>query len=141
GASDMPMKSDDLGTVGLGQFPIVIGGVVPVVNLEGVTSGQIRFTGPVLADIFLGKLKKWSDPAIQGLNSDLKLPDGPITIVHRLDSSGTTLNWANYLSKVSAECRAKAGEAASPDSPARVAGKGNEGSATSRNRMKRAIGY
>jgi len=141
GASDMPMKSDDLGTVGFGQFPIVIGGVVPVVNLEGVTSGQIRFTGPVLADIFLGKLKKWSDPAIQGLNPDLKLPDGPITIVHRLDSSGTTFNWANYLSKVSAEWRDKVGEGASLDWPAGVAGKGNEGVATFVNRLKRSIGY
>jgi phosphate transport system substrate-binding protein len=90
GASDMPLNSDDLAKLGMGQFPLVIGGVVPVVNLEGVGPGQMRFSGPLLADIFLGKVKSWNDPAILQLNSDLKLPNTPILVVHRSDGSGTT---------------------------------------------------
>ena len=95
GASDMPMRSEDLEKLGMGQFPLVIGGVVPVVHIEGVQPGQIRFTGPLLADIYLGKVKTWNDPAIQSINPDLKLPNAGISVVHRSDGSGTTFNWAN----------------------------------------------
>ncbi|MGA8750915.1 MAG: phosphate ABC transporter substrate-binding protein PstS [Pseudolabrys sp.] len=90
GASDMPMKPADLQKLGLGQFPLVIGGIVPVVNIEGVQPGQLRFTGPVLADIYLGKIKNWNDPAIATLNPNLKLPNAAIAVVHRSDGSGTT---------------------------------------------------
>ncbi|MCX7322818.1 MAG: phosphate ABC transporter substrate-binding protein PstS, partial [Hyphomicrobiales bacterium] len=101
GASDMPLKPDELAKAGLGQFPLVIGAVVPVVNLEGVAPGKMRFSGPVLADIFMGKIKNWNDPALKALNPDLALPATAITVVHRTDGSGTTFNFANYLSKVS----------------------------------------
>lgn len=141
GASDMPLKSDELETLGLFQFPIVIGGVVPVVNIEGVDPGQIKFTGPVLADIFLGKLNKWNDPAIRAINPGLKLPDAPIYVVHRLDGSGTSFNWANYLSKVSAEWKEKVGEGTSVEWPIGVGGKGNEGVAVFVNQIKNSIGY
>ena len=99
GASDMPLKSEELQKMGLGQFPLVIGGVVPVVNLEGIQPGQLRFTGALLADIFLGKVRTWGDPAIQKLNPEVKLPNMGIAVVHRSDGSGTTFNWVNYLSK------------------------------------------
>jgi phosphate transport system substrate-binding protein len=100
GASDAPMKPEELKKLGMGQFPLVIGGIVPVVNVDGVAAGQIKFTGPLLADIYLGKVKAWNDPAIAKLNPDLKLPSAAITVVHRSDGSGTTFNWVNYLSKV-----------------------------------------
>jgi phosphate transport system substrate-binding protein len=141
GASDMPMKPDDLTKAGLGQFPLVIGGVVPVVNIEGVRPGQIRFTGPILADIFLGKLKKWSDPAIRAINPDLKLADAPIVVVHRLDGSGTTFNWVNYLSKVSGEWKDKIGEGTNVEWPVGVSGRGNEGVAAYTSQIKNSIGY
>jgi phosphate transport system substrate-binding protein len=141
GASDMPLKSDQLAQLGLGQFPLVIGGVVPVVNIDGVKPGQIRFTGALLADIFLGKLTKWNDPALQALNPDLKLPDAAITVVHRSDGSGTTFNWANYLSKASPEWRDKVGEGTSVDWPVGANGKGNEGVAVFVNQIKNSIGY
>lgn len=141
GASDMPMKPEDLKDLGMGQFPLVIGGVVPVVNIEGVKPGEIKFTGPVLADIYLGKIANWSDPAIAKLNPDLKLPDGKITVVHRSDGSGTTFNWVNYLSKVSDDWKSKVGEGTSVSWPTGVGGKGNEGVAAYVNRIANSIGY
>jgi phosphate transport system substrate-binding protein len=113
GASDMPMKPEELREHGMGQFPLVIGGVVPVVNIHGVNDGEIKFTGPLLADIYLGKIQSWNDPAIVKLNPGLKLPNAKITVVHRSDGSGTTFNWVNYLSKVSPEWRQKVGEGTS----------------------------
>ena len=127
GASDMSLKSEELAKLGLGQFPLVIGGVVPVVNIERVELGQLKLTGGVLADIFLGKVQKWNDPALRALNPDLRLPDAPITVVHRSDGSGTTFNWVNYLSKSSAEWRDKVGEATSVEWPIGIGGRGNEG--------------
>lgn len=141
GASDMPMSADELKSKGLGQFPSVIGGVVPVVNIEGVAPGKIRFTGPLLADIYLGKVRKWSDPAIAKVNPGLKLPDANITVVHRSDGSGTTFNWVNYLSKVSSEWKSKVGEGTSVAWPVGVGGKGNEGVAAYVNRLKNSVGY
>lgn len=141
GASDMPMSADELKSKGMGQFPSVIGGVVPVINIDGVAPGKIRFTGPLLADIYLGKVHKWSDPAIAKVNPGLKLPDANITVVHRSDGSGTTFNWVNYLSKVSPEWKSKVGEGTSVAWPTGVGGKGNEGVAAYVNRLKNSIGY
>lgn len=141
GASDMPMKPEELAAAGLGQFPLVIGGVVPVVNIAGVQPGSIKFTGPLLADIYLGKVKKWSDPAIKAVNPDITLPDADITVVHRSDGSGTTFNWVNYLSKVSEEWKGKVGEGTSVSWPVGVGGKGNEGVAAYVNRIRNSIGY
>jgi len=141
GASDMPMKPDDLQAAGLGQFPIVIGGVVPVVNVQGVTPGQLRFTGLVLADIYLGKITKWNDTAITALNSGIKLPDQKIAVVHRSDGSGTTFNWVDYLSKVSAEWKTKVGEGTSVNWLTGVGGKGNEGVAAYVKQITGSIGY
>ncbi len=141
GASDMPLKPEDLNAAGLAQFPIVIGGVVPVVNLEGISPGQLKFTGPILADIFLGKITKWNDPAIVGLNPGAGLPDRKITVVHRSDGSGTTFNWVNYLSKVSADWKTKIGEGTSVNWPTGIGGKGNEGVAAYVNQIKGSIGY
>lgn len=141
GASDMPMKPTDLQAAGLGQFPIVIGGVVPVVNLDGVRAGEIKFTGPLLADIYLGKVTRWNDKAITVLNPGVPLPDRRITVVHRSDGSGTTFNWVDYLSKVSAEWKSKVGEGTSVDWPTGVGGKGNEGVAAYVNQIPGSIGY
>jgi phosphate transport system substrate-binding protein len=141
GATDMPLKPAELQELGLGQFPLVIGGVVPVVNIEGIKPGELRFSGVLLADIFLGKIKNWNDPAIQKLNPDLTLPNAAITVVHRLDGSGTTFNWANYLSKVSPEWREKVGEGTSVEWPIGAGGKGNEGVAVYVNQTKGAISY
>ena len=135
------MKPDELAKAGMGQFPLVIGGVVPVVNLDGVQPGQIRFTGPLLADIFLGKIKTWNHPAIQKLNPELNLPTSPITVVHRSDGSGTTFNLVNYLSKLSPDWREKVGEGAAVDWPIGVGGKGNEGVAAFVSQTKGTIGY
>ncbi len=110
GASDMPLKPEELEKSGLVQFPTVVGGDVPVVNLPGIKPGEIRLTGPVLADIYLGKIKKWNDPVLASLNPGVKLPDQDITVVHRSDGSGTTFIWVNYLSKVSPEWKEKVGE-------------------------------
>ena len=109
GASDAPLKAEDLQKEGLLQFPAIIGGVVPIVNLEGIAPGQLRFTGPVLADIYLGKIKNWNDKAITDLNPGVKLPADPITVVRRSDGSGTTFLWTDYLSKVSAGMEAEGG--------------------------------
>ena len=141
GASDMPMKADDLQKSGLTQFPAIIGGVVPVVNLEGVAPGQMKLTGPVLADIYLGKLKKWNEKSIADLNPGVKLPDENITVVRRSDGSGTTFIWTDYLSKVSPEWKDKVGSSTAVSWPEGVGGKGNEGVASYVQRIKGAIGY
>ncbi len=141
GASDKPLPPEELAAAGLVQFPVVIGGVVPVVNIEDAKPGDMRFTGPLLADIFLGKVTKWNDPAIAALNPKMKLPDQKITVVHRSDGSGTTFNWVNYLSKVSDEWKTKVGEGTSVNWPAGVGGKGNEGVAAYVNQIKGSIGY
>jgi phosphate transport system substrate-binding protein len=141
GASDKPLPPDELAQAGLAQFPVVIGGVVPVVNIEGVGPGQLKLTGPVLADIFLGKVQKWSDPAITALNPSLHLGEATITVVHRSDGSGTTFNFVNYLSKVSDEWKSKVGEGTSVQWPAGVGGKGNEGVSAYVKQIKNSIGY
>ena len=141
GASDMPMKAEDLEKNGLVQFPAIMGGVVPVVKVAGVAPGQLRFTGPLLADIYLGKVKKWNDPAIAKLNPGVKLPDREITVVYRSDGSGTTFLWTNYLSKVSPEFKSTVGEGPSVKFPAGVGGKGNEGVASYVQKLDGALGY
>src|SRR5882672_1287347 len=143
GASDAPLKADELAKDGLIQFPMVMGGVVPVVNIDGVQPGRMKLTGPVLADIYLGKISKWNDARIASLNGDLKLPDQAITVVHRADGSGTTFIFTNYLSKVSNEWKDKVGNNASVSWPAPTSsgGKGNEGVASFVQRIKGAIGY
>jgi phosphate transport system substrate-binding protein len=141
GASDAPMKPAELQKFGMGQFPLVIGGIAPVVNIDGVQAGQMRFTGPLLADIYLGKIKNWNDPAIAKLNPDLKLPNAAIAVVHRSDGSGTTFNWVNYLSQVSAEWKDQIGVSTSVEWPVGVGGKGNEGVAAFVNQTKNSIGY
>jgi phosphate transport system substrate-binding protein len=141
GASDMPMKPEDLAKNGLMQFPAVMGGVVPVYNVKGVAAGEITLTGPQLADIYLGKIKKWNDAAIAVNNKGVKLPDQAISVVHRSDGSGTTFIFANYLSKVSPEWKSAVGEGTSVNWPAGVGGKGNEGVAAYVGRIDGAIGY
>jgi phosphate transport system substrate-binding protein len=141
GASDKPLKPEELAAAGLGQFPDVIGGIVPVVNIDGVGPGQLKLTGPVLADIFLGKIRSWNDPAIQQLNPGLKLPDTKISVVHRSDGSGTTFNFAHYLSQVSPEWASKVGADTSIAWPTGIGGKGNEGVAAYTKQIKGAIGY
>ena len=141
GASDVPLTAAELQRFGLCQFPIVIGGVVAVVNIDGVGPGEIKFTGPLLADIFLGKVQTWSDPAISALNPDLKLPDAKIAIVHRADGSGTTYNFANYLSKVSPQWRDQIGFDLLVRWPGGTAVKGNHGVSTAVRQSKNAIGY
>jgi phosphate transport system substrate-binding protein len=141
GASDMPMKPDDLAKNGLVQFPAIMGGVVPVVKLEGVAPGQLKFTGKLLADIYLGKVTKWNDPAIAQLNAGVKLPGDAITVVYRSDGSGTTFLWTNYLSKANPEFKSSIGEGTSVKWPAGVGGKGNEGVASYVQKINGAIGY
>lgn len=141
GASDMPLDPKELDRLGMMQFPIVIGGVVPVVNIDGVKPGQIRFTGQVLADIYLGKLKSWNDPAIRAINPDVRLPNTAITVVHRIDGSGTTFNWSNYLSKVSPQWKSAVGEGTSVEWPLGLGGRGNDGVASLVSLVPGAIGY
>ena len=141
GASDMPLNPEDLKKNGLMQFPAIMGGDVPVYNIKGIGSGELKFTGELLADIYLGKVTKWNDPAIAALNKGAKLPDEAITVVHRSDGSGTTFIWVNYLSKVSPEWKTKVGEGTSVNWPAGVGGKGNEGVAAYVQRINGAIGY
>jgi phosphate transport system substrate-binding protein len=141
GASDMPLKPEDLAKDDLVQFPTVIGGDLPVVNITGVKPGELKLTGAVLAEIYLGNIKKWNDPAIAALNKGVKLSDQDITVVHRSDGSGTTFIWVNYLSKVSPEWKTKVGEGTSVSWPAGVGGKGNEGVASYVQRIPGAIGY
>jgi phosphate transport system substrate-binding protein len=141
GSSDKPLSSEELAQAGLAQFPSAIGGVVPVVNIEGLEAGKLRLSGALLADIFLGKIKTWNDPAIVAANPGVKLPDGKITLVHRSDGSGTTFNFSNYLSKVSPEWKSKVGEGTSVQWPDGVGGKGNEGVAAYVKQIKGSIGY
>ncbi len=141
GASDAPLGAKELKEGGLVQFPMAIGGVVPVVNIKGIAPGQMKLTGEVLADIYLGKITKWNDKRIADLNAGVALPDEKITVVHRSDGSGTTWIFTNYLSKVSPEWQKKAGFGTAVNWPAGVGGKGNEGVATYVKRIKNTIGY
>ena len=141
GASDMPLKPEDLQKDGLMQFPTVIGGDVPVVTLKGIKPGELKLSGEVLANIYLGKIRKWNDPAIASLNAGAALPDTAISVVHRSDGSGTTFIWTNYLSKVSPEWKSRVGEGTSVSWPAGVGGKGNEGVASYVQRIQGSIGY
>ncbi|MBE7367955.1 phosphate ABC transporter substrate-binding protein PstS [Ramlibacter pallidus] len=141
GASDAPLKDEELQAKGLVQFPMVIGGVIPVVNLKGVAPGQLRLTGQLLGDIYLGKVTRWSDPAIKDLNPGLALPDAAIAPVRRADGSGTSFIFTNYLSKVNAEWKAKVGEGTAVNWPAGTGGKGNEGVAAFVSRLPGSIGY
>jgi len=141
GASDMPLKDDDLAKKGQLQFPTVIGGVVPVVNIKGIGDGQLKLNGEVLANIYLGKINKWSDPAIKALNPGLNLPDAAIAAVRRADGSGTTFIFTNYLSQVSPDWKSKVGEGTAVNWPTGAGGKGNEGVAAFVGRLPNSIGY
>ncbi len=141
GASDIPLTDADLAKDGLMQFPTVMGGVVPVVNLKGVAPGQLRLTGSALGDIYLGKITKWNDPAVAALNPGVPLPDTAIAVVRRADGSGTTFIFTNYLSKVNADWKAKVGEGAAVNWPTGAGGKGNEGVAAFVQRLPNSIGY
>ncbi|MBU6442222.1 MAG: phosphate ABC transporter substrate-binding protein PstS [Betaproteobacteria bacterium] len=141
GASDMPLKPEELSASHLIQFPTAIAGEDMVMNLPGIKPGELILSGPVVADIYLGKIKKWNDPAITKLNPGVKLPDMDITVVHRSDGSGTTFTFANYLSKVSPEWKQKIGANTSLNWPVGVGGKGNEGVAAYVQRIKGSIGY
>jgi len=141
GASDAPLTDADLAAKGLMQFPTVIGGVVPVVNIQGVQPGQLRLDGQVLGDIYLGKISKWNDPAIKALNPSLNLPDAAIAPVRRADGSGTSFIFTNYLSKVNAEWKSKVGEGTAVNWPVGTGGKGNEGVAAFVTRLPNSIGY
>ena len=141
GASDDPMKAEQLEQHQLLQFPAIIGGTVPVVNLPEFKAGELKLSGSLLADIFLGKIKKWNDEAIAALNPNLNLPDKMIIVVHRSDGSGTTFGWTNYLSKVSEEWKTKVGEGKSVKWPTGQGGKGNEGVAAYVKQLKYSIGY
>jgi phosphate transport system substrate-binding protein len=141
GASDAPLTEEDLTKQGLIQFPTVIGGVVPVVNIKGIGPGQLKLTGQILGDIYLGKLTKWDDPAIKALNPAVALPDAAIAPVRRADGSGTSFNFTNYLSKVNAEWKAKVGEGTAVNWPTGAGGKGNEGVSAFVQRLPNSIGY
>jgi phosphate transport system substrate-binding protein len=141
GASDAPLKADELQKHGLVQFPAIIGGVVPVVNIAGVAPGAMRLSGPVLADIYLGRIRKWNDKAIAELNPSVRLPDENITVVRRSDGSGTTFLFTDYLAKMSDEWKSKVGASTAVAWPEGVGGKGNEGVASYVQRIKGAIGY
>jgi len=141
GASDDPLKGEDLEQSGLLQFPAIIGGTVPVINVKGIAPGQLKLSGPLLADIFLGKVKKWDDQAIKALNPELELPSSDIIVVHRSDGSGTTFGWTNYLSKVSPEWKEKVGEGKAVKWPTGQGGKGNEGVAAYVGQLRNSIGY
>lgn len=141
GASDKPLSSDDLKAADLIQFPLVVGGVVVVVNLDGIEPGQLRLTGELLADMYLGKVSQWNDPAIMMLNPTLKLPDLRIAVTHRADASGTTFNFVNYLGKVSAEWKTQVGEGTLVKWPIGTGGSGNEGITRYVKYAKGSIGY
>ncbi|MCS3472138.1 phosphate transport system substrate-binding protein [Pseudomonas sp. JUb42] len=141
GASDAPLSADDLKAAGLGQFPSVIGGIVPVVNLEGIDANALKLSGKVLADIFQGKITKWNDPAIVALNSGVKLPETAITVVHRSDGSGTSFNFTSFLSKVSEDWKGGPGTGSAVQWPVGVGGKGNEGVSAYVKQIKGSIGY
>ena len=141
GASDMPLKDDELAKDGLVQFPTVIGGVVPVVNIVGVAPGQIKLTGQLLGDIYLGKITKWNDAALTAINPGVPLPDAAISVVRRADGSGTSFIFTNYLSKVNEEWKSKVGEGTAVNWPVGAGGKGNEGVAAFVTRLPNSIGY
>lgn len=141
GATDAPMTGAELDATGLVQFPAVLGGTVPIVNLPGVAPGQLRLTGKALADIFLGKIRKWNDPELQQLNPHLQLPDANILVVHRSDGSGTTYGWTHYLAQVSPEWARRVGVAKAVKWPTGQGGKGNEGVANYVKQLQNAIGY
>jgi phosphate transport system substrate-binding protein len=140
-ASDAPLRPEELARAGLEQFPLVIGGIVPVVNIAGIKAGDLKLTGGILADIYLGKIRRWNDPAIVSLNPGLALPDAAITVAHRLDNSGTTFNWAYYLSKSSDEWRSKVGWRTNLSWVVGVGGKGNDGLAALVGQTPNSIGY
>jgi phosphate transport system substrate-binding protein len=141
GATDQPLDPAELASAGLAQFPVVIGGVVPVVNIAGIQPGKLRLTGSVLADIYAGKIKSWNDPAIARLNAGVALPASHITVVHRSDGSGTSFNFTHYLSQVSASWKSSPGEGKSVAWPTGVGGKGNEGVAGYVKQIPNSIGY
>src|SRR5690606_18377434 len=141
GSSDAPLSSEELAEAGLLQFPSVIGGVVPVVNVKGIEAGELKLTGPLLADIYLGKIKTWNDPAIAAINPGLELPASKINLVQRSDGSGTTFNFTNYLTKVSPAWKDAVGEGKSVQWPDGVGGKGNEGVASYVQQIDGSIGY
>ncbi len=141
GATDMPLTDDVLKTKGQMQFPTVIGGVVPILNVAGIAPGQLKLTGPLLADIFLGKVSRWNDPAIKAINPGVNLPDTAIAQVRRADGSGTTFIFTNYLSKVSPDWKAKVGEGTAVNWPVGAGGKGNEGVAAFVARLPNSLGY
>jgi phosphate transport system substrate-binding protein len=141
GASDMPLKAEDLDKSGLVQFPTVMGGIVPCVNIPGIKAGDLTIDGPTLAKIYLGEITKWDDPAIKKLNPDAKLPSTAIAVVHRSDGSGTTFIFTNYLSKVSADWKSKVGNNASVEWPVGIGAKGNEGVSANIGQAQGAIGY
>ena len=141
GASDMPLKPEELVKIGVIQFPTVMGGIVPVVNLDGIKSNDLTIDGTTLAKIYLGEVKTWDDPALKKLNPNVKLPSQPIALVHRSDGSGTTFIFTNYLSKVSPEWKSKVGSNTSVEWPAGIGAKGNEGVANNVAQTKGAIGY
>jgi phosphate transport system substrate-binding protein len=141
GASDAPLKDDELAKKGLVQFPTVIGGVVPVVNIKGIAPGQLKLSGQVLGDIFLGKITKWNDAAVTALNPGVPLPDAAIAPVRRADGSGTSFIFTNYLSKVNTEWKTKVGEGTAVNWPVGAGGKGNEGVAAFVGRLPNSIGY
>ncbi|MGA9604233.1 MAG: phosphate ABC transporter substrate-binding protein PstS [Methyloceanibacter sp.] len=141
GASDKPLPGEELDKFGLAQFPMVMGGIVPVINIEGVKPGEIVIDGPTLAKIFMGEITKWDDPAIKKLNGDAKLPSSAIAVVHRSDGSGTTFNFTYYLSDVSPDWKEKVGSDASVEWPTGIGAKGNEGVANNVAQTKGSIGY
>src|SRR5947209_13877810 len=141
GATDAPLKAKDLDEAGLAQFPMVMGAIVPVVHLAGVNADGLTLDGKTLAEIFLGKIKTWNDPAIAKLNPEVKLPATAIAVIHRADGSGTTFNFTDYLSKVSPEWKDKVGEATSVDWPVGIGAKGNDGVANNVAGAEGAIGY
>jgi len=141
GASDMPLSAEELNTDGLMQFPTIMGGVVAIVNLDGVAPGQLKLTGPVLADIYLGKVTKWNAAEIAALNPGVKLPAEDITVVHRADGSGTSFLFTNYLSQTNADFKSKIGAGTAVKWAVGVGGKGNDGVAANVQRIKGAIGY
>jgi phosphate transport system substrate-binding protein len=141
GATDKPLTPEELQAAGLVQFPVVVGGIVPVVNVPGLRPGALKLTGPALAAIFSGQIKKWNDPAIARLNPGLKMPGTSISIVHRSDGSGTTYNFTHYLSQVSADWKQKIGEGTTVEWPTGVGGKGNEGVAGYVRQIPGSIGY
>jgi phosphate transport system substrate-binding protein len=141
GASDAPLKDDELAKDGLIQFPMVIGGVVPVINIKGISAGQVKITGELLGDIYLGKITKWNDPALVALNRGVSFPDAAIAVVHRADGSGTSFVFTNYLSKLNAEWKSKVGEGTAVNWPTGAGGKGNEGVSAFVQRLPNSIGY